>query len=675
MAHRRVIADSDDEDGEGNPPSPDREDIMDPPEVEPLSPHRKPSSSETPGTQNQQSDSTDQSFFASVYDEQQSRAAAQQSQLIEHIIRQSQKASGSSGEISLPAKGKGRKANASSATSVTSPVVLSRPGNQPSLFSEGASNITTPRRSAPGTWDVPSSPEGAKSAKSSRRKNEKSYGKRRRGSKVVSSPAAAKVFMDDDGASEDVIPNPGTPSEMLAPSNPVELPPQPAAKKRRVSLHDSVPQPQETATVANFYIAQSNLTTMQKLEYEKVRVPQNSYPGLPGSLNNPKSSGMTTVAYPTPSRYASSSGPPLPWERSSAADPEHENSNLIDITSSPDVMAAGHDYVKGPAADTTHIETHETLDALELPNEDSTPKGLPKKKGKRRLQNTQDEDELGQDEPWDSDIRKDHKRRRSKQKINSPDLREGGEDIGLIQSPYGEPPGDETHGADESTVDIPATAPPPPTIAPEPSIPEVEPTPQPKKRGRKKKQPMNEGAALEEQISTVQPGEAQPEIDKPKKKRGRPRKSDVEKPETVAAPELEAVFTPKACEDDTQRDELASEKTPTTKGQSKMKKSKKKQTHVQEEIDESGNEQVGDMSPLKEISHNSRTSSQKSTPTDEVPGEADLDQNLPPNQPAAKAVSTPKSTPTPTPSQPKVPYRVGLSKRTRITSLLKSIKR
>lgn len=332
MEHRRVIADSDDEDVEENPPSPVREDIMDPPEVEPLSPHRKASSSGTPGAHNQQSDSTDQSFFASVYDEQQSRAAAQQSQLIEQIIRQSQKASGSSGEISLPAKGKGRKANASSATSVTSPVVLSRPGNQPSLFSEGASNITTPRKSAPGAWDVPSSPEGAKSAKGakgSRKKNEKSYGKRRRGSKVVSSPAAAEIFMGDDGASGDVVQNAGTLSEMLAPSHPVDLSPQPAAKNREVSLHDSVPQ--ETATVANFYIAQSNLTTMQKLEYEKVRLPQNSYPGLPGTLNDQKSSGMTTIAYPTPSRYASSSGPPLPWERSPAADPQPGNSDIIDV--------------------------------------------------------------------------------------------------------------------------------------------------------------------------------------------------------------------------------------------------------------------------------------------------------------------------------------------------------
>ncbi|KAI1781200.1 hypothetical protein F4818DRAFT_398323 [Hypoxylon cercidicola] len=677
MVHRRVIADSDDEDGD-NPPSPAGEDIMDPPEVEPLSPHRKESSSGTSGAHNQPSDSTDQSFFASVYDEQQGRAAAQQSELIEQIIRQSQKASGSSGEISLPAKGKGKKPSASSATSVTSPAVLSRPGNQPSLFSDSASYITTPRKSAPGAWDVPSSPEGAKSAKSvksSRGKNEKSYGKRRRGSKVVSSPAAAEIFMGEDGASKEVVHNVGTHNEMPA-LNLVEPSPQPAAKKTKVSLHDSVAQ--EAATVANFYVAQSNLTTMQKLEYQKVNAPQNSYPGLPDPLNTQKSSGATTIAYPTPSRYASSSGPPLPWERSPAADFQPGNSTVIDITSSPDVIAAGHGYAEEATGDMTHMETSVVLDEVGASNGDSIPKG-PRKKEKKRSKDAADEDELVQDEPWGSDIRQDHKRRRSEQNTNLPNAHEGDEDIELITNPHDEPFRDEIHGSDEFILDIPATEPPPPTYVPGPSIPEVQPTPQPKKRGRKKKQHVSEDTALQEQTSTVQTVETQPEPDKPKKKRGRPRKSDTEKLDAVAVPEPEAISTPKPYEDDTQRDELASEKPPIDKGKSKMKKTKKKQAPAQQEIDETMNGQAidedRDVSPLKEISRNSRTSSQKSTPTDEVPEKAGSDQNLPPNQPVAKAASTPKPTPTATPSQPKVPYRVGLSKRTRITSLLKSIKR
>ncbi|KAI1766524.1 hypothetical protein GGR53DRAFT_209201 [Hypoxylon sp. FL1150] len=674
MVHRRVIADSDDEDGDDNPPSPEREDIMDPPEVEPLSPHRKQSSSGASGAHIQpppDSNSTDQSFFASVYDEQQSRAAAQ-SQLIEHIIRQSQKASGSSGEISLPAKGKGRKANASSSTSVTSPAVLSRPGNQPSLFSDGASNITTPRKSAPGAWDVPSSPDGAKSSKG---KNIKSYGKQRRGSKVLSSPAA-DMFMRDDEPSGEIVPDTNTHNEMSAPSNPAGQSPQPAAKKRRVLLHDSLPQ--ETGAVANFYIAQSNLTTMQKLEYQKVNVPRNSHPGLPGSLDNQKSSGMSTIAYPTPSRYASSSGPPLPWERSPLPDLLPENSTVIDITSSPDIIGAGHDHTEEEMVDKMHEEPLEGSNETNELDKDSPLKESSKKKGTKRPKNTQDEDELGQDEPWDSEIRKDHKRRRSKQMIDSPDPQEGDEEVELITNPHDEPPMDEVHETDVLTFDIPGTEPPPPAPAPEPGIPEVEPTPQPKKRGRKKKQPVSGDVVVQEQTSTVQDPETQPEPDKPKKKRGRPRKSDTEKPEAAAAPEPESISTLKPHEDNIQYDELALEKIPTNKGKSKAKKTKK-QPPVHEEADETTNDQAADedenVTPLREISRNSRTPSQKSAPTDEAPEGADSDQNLPPNQPAAKAATTPKPTPTPTPSQPKVPYRIGLSKRSRITSLLKSIKR
>ncbi|KAI0181298.1 hypothetical protein GGR52DRAFT_27567 [Hypoxylon sp. FL1284] len=610
MATRRVIADSDDESGDEDPPSPDRPGIMGPPEVEPLSPQRDPSSS---GARNQPSDSTDQSFFASVYDEQQSRAA-QQSQLVEHIIRQSQRASRSSGEASLPA----------------------------------------------GAWDVPSSPEGAEketSAKSSRGKNEKSYGKRRRGSKAASSPAAAKIFMGDDGSSASIDYNANAHND--------------TAKKRKVSLHDSVPQ--EASTTANFYIAQSNLTTMQKLEYQKVSVPRNSYPGLPGSLNNnQKSSGMTTIAYSTPSRYASSSGPPLPWERSPA--PEHEpgDSNIIDITSSPDIIAAGHDFIEEAAVETTYEKTHSGLDEVESATADSTPKAPQKKKGKKRLKDTQEEDELDQDELGDPEVRKDRKRRRSEQnpQIDSSAAHESIEDIDLVPNLQEEPPVDDVREPEEFPADVPATEPPPPDHAPEPSIPEVQPAPQPKKRGRKKKQPVSEEAVVDEQAAPVPIAEIQPEPEKPKKKRGRPRKSDTEKAEKVAAVEPKADSTSKSHEDDIQRDELASEETPVNKGKLKTKKTAKQADVLDEATNEQVTDEGGRTSPLKEISRNSRTPSEKSKSLDEKPEDAGPDQNLTPNQ----AVPS-KPTPASTPSQPKVPYRVGLSKRSRITSLLKSIKR
>lgn len=326
MVSHRVIADSDAEDDDDGPLSPLREDVLDPPEIEPLSPHRLGSSRATSDTHNQISDTTDQSFFANVYDEQQSRAL-QQSHLIEHIVRQTQRASGSSGEVSLPAKGKGkgRKTNTSSATDVTSPVVLKKPGNQPSLFSDDASVITTPRKSLPGEWDIPSSPEDAftsKSVKSAKTRRDKTYGKRKSQPGLALSPAAANIFTADNDASGEALEDVGV-------HDTDELSWQPMAKKRKISLHDfTLP---EAATTTKFYVAQSNMTTMQKLEYEKVHVSQNSYAGFAGPSANQKSSGMTTVAYPTPSRYASSSGPPLPWEAGPALDLQPEGGDVIDV--------------------------------------------------------------------------------------------------------------------------------------------------------------------------------------------------------------------------------------------------------------------------------------------------------------------------------------------------------
>ncbi|KAG4222879.1 hypothetical protein PC116_g28647 [Phytophthora cactorum] len=75
---------------------------------------------------------------------------------------------------------------------------------------------------------------------------------------------------------------------------------------------------------------------------------------------------------------------------------------------------------------------------------------------------------------------------------------------------------------------------------------------------------------------------------------------------------------------------------------------------------------------LKEISSNPR-------PSEEPASAEDVPAKLTPKPVADQRKSEEKGSPapkaTPTSSQPKVPYRVGLSKRTRIQSLLKIIKR
>ncbi|OTA81349.1 hypothetical protein M434DRAFT_37582 [Hypoxylon sp. CO27-5] len=697
MAPPRVIADSDDEDGVETPLSPPRKEV-ETPDVEPLS----------PGALDQHnliSDITDLSFFASVYDEQQARAL-EHSRLIENIVRQSQKASESSGDVSLPAKGKGRKANASSATNVTSPVVLNKLGNQPSLFSDDATSITTPRKSAPSEWDVPSSAEtmpAPRSAKSSRGKNEKSYGKRKRSnSKAIGSSAAAEMFMGDGAAHGETVQDLAVHDETLPANNGAELSPQASTKRAKVSLHDSVLH--DTPTTANFYIAQSNLTTMQKLEYQRVNVSQYGYPTLPGTLPNPKSSGMSTIAYSTPSRYTSS-GPPLPWERSSAVNIEPGDSPIvINIASSPDVIAADHDYAERTATGSPHTHAHPVHHEIESPrspNDDFMTKSPPSKKRKRKSKSIQDEDELVQEESWNPETTDnpgdEHQpQRHDEQTSNSQSLHECDDDVELIPNPHEVPteeierrelPREDIHKHDQLVSEMPSTAGPILIDAVEPNPPETQSIPKPKKRGRKKKQPPTDQvvqdeplveiqSTAQELIPTAKPPEVQAEPGKPKKKRGRPRKSDPAKPETPAAPEPESNPLPEARED---ADELSSLQTEAI--EKPKPKPKKKQAQRQEQTEIANGLTEGstgdrDASPLREISSNPKTPSQRSTSAEGAStgsiAEPPADQKLP-SKTQDKASTTPK--PTPSASQPKVPYRVGLSKRTRITSLLKSIKR
>ncbi|KAI2631861.1 hypothetical protein GGR54DRAFT_2773 [Hypoxylon sp. NC1633] len=683
MPPRPVIADSDDEDEGDILSSPPRRDVQDAPEIEPLSPFHKPPSTEISENHNQTSGTTDQTFFAGVYDEQQSRAL-HRSHLIENIVRQSQKASGSSGEISLPAKGKGKNVNASSATDVTSPLVLSRPGNQPSLFNDGTSSITTPRKSMPGEWDVPSSVESAiapRSAERSRGKNQKSYGKRRSQSKMIPSSAAAQIFIADDAAPWGILQDTAMDNEILEAGSAIDPSTRPTEKRRKVSLHNSVSQDMPAA--ANFYIAQSNLTTMQKLEYQRVNVSQNSYPSLPDPHTNQKSSGMTTIAYPTPSRYQSSPGPPLPWERASASEMQTDSLHFVDMTSSPDVIAAGHDGAGRGKEATPHADTHTVRNEIEAPAEDAAMKISSRKKRKKRPISMQDEDELAQNDTWPS------KRRRDEMRPTSPSQHERDDDVDFINPPeavadekiqLNEFPEEKAHETDELTSEIPSTAPANPLSALESEQLEIQLTPQPRRRGRKKKQPENDPAIQNEESIE---GPAAPQAitpiakvpEKIKKKRGRPRKTDTAKFERTATME------PAARDENVGYDELASERPELDAVQTK----KKRQTQRHEGEHRAANIEAPvptldrdgdrDASPLKEISSNTRFPSQNSMLTAGVSAAsvAESSARNPPPKPQEIGVSTPK--PTLTASQSKVSYRVGLSKRSRISSLLKSIRR
>ncbi|RYP07871.1 hypothetical protein DL764_002237 [Monosporascus ibericus] len=701
MAPQRVVADSDDEEDTFSP-------VRYPantPEPEPLSPLHQASSpvdhpsdaaaSRSHSNSNHISDETDPSFFATIYDDQQNRAL-QQSHLIENIVRQSQKASASSGDASIPVKGKdqNRAKDSSSGTEVTSPVVLSRPVNHQSTLSGGATQLTTPRKSVGGDmWDVPSSPADSSSIRSvESSRGEKitltTYGKRKRSNAGLATGIAGTEIAGGgenhaQGQPEQAAADAAAPDDCRGGDEFTEPSPLPTSKKPKVSLYDAT---SENATT--LYIAQSNLTTMQKLEYQKVQVPSNPYAGLTETPANQKSSGATTIAYSTPSFYASS-GPPLPWERTPAVPPQTDASeHVIDITSSPDVMASGHGRPKRrKSASASHAEeavadaANDALLALS-----GTPAS--QKKRRKKAKDVEEADELGHDDSWDSDAvgyhRETYRPRRSRRRSNAASIhedetaqKEAAEDpvdaVGMDQT---EGPADTVH---EDSAAYAQPAAPEISQAVEPELPLKA---QPKKRGRKKKQPTieeipqdeqpaEEEAAAVELDAPIQPAEVEGPVEKPRKKRGRPRKSDQAKAADVAAPPAEAEMQAEtqAEPEERSRDNDNDEAPPEQAEEPKSKKAVQRRIRKSDPDEDMAPEQK--VSALKELGDNASSRSMSSEPASKKSSEEGAATE---NHHQSKA-QTAKETPKPAASQSKVLYRVGLSKKTRIAPLLKSIRK
>lgn len=172
-----------------------------------------------------------------------------------------------------------------------------------------------------------------------------------------------------------------------------------------------------------------------------------------------------------------------------------------------------------------------------------------------------DNDELGNDEEWDSDEvgfhREEYRPRKSRRRGSGGGG--GGDDVLDDVSRDGKDelmgtaPPTEYSRTDQQSMDEP----PKPINHPKLSAaaPAREETPQPKKRGRKKKQPPVSEELAQDELATglasqnvtttepVVPGPAskpEPPIEKPKKKRGRPRKSDTTKAGATASEEKAA---------------------------------------------------------------------------------------------------------------------------------------
>ncbi|KAI0101897.1 hypothetical protein GGR51DRAFT_563109 [Nemania sp. FL0031] len=692
MARRKVIADSEDED-EGDDilfqPAGD----FDRPEPEPLSPPSRPPSIAADESHHHQLDATDPSFLTKAHGDQQS-LSVQQSHLIENIVRQSQRASASSGEISLPAQKKRRRLDPSSGTDVTSPTASKKTRNPTTLLSDGVSEFTTPRKSTGQEWEIPSSPEDATASNNTKRPpkaKERTYGSsKKRKSRLVSSPVPTENLAAEKTIQQVTFEDFGVNNQLDGDERTGAIS-APTAKRTKVSHHDPT-----LPDTTKFYIAQSNLTTMQKLEYQRVNVSLNGYGGLPGSLPNQKSSGATTIAYPTPRGY--SPVPPLPWEEPPEQPASPARDKVINISSSPDVMDSRFDFPseKNPI---TRLETD-----MAIPNINKNRKSLVKphamtsvSNGKRAVQ-SDEEDELWKDEVRELDPPGlppvSHKPRATKPRqmaAGFPRIEDNMETIGVIPDeavmqmehktefiaptlPDTDPPPlpdtDPPELPDTDPPELPDTAPPePPDLSPEVVV---------KKRGRKKTKPVAEILPTEaetteaylnqDSTSPQQVTEVEPSVEKPKKRRGRPRKSGPPKATEEQFPEPDiASELPRA--DSPQKDSDKIESSTLSKKQGKTEqKSKTQRCKATEEVEDT--ESKDNRLALKEVDSNLRTPS-KSGSAESSPTKTRAE---PPNE-----KSTPKKgsreTPKPTASQPKVPCRVGLSKRSRIAPLLKSIKK
>ncbi|KAI0432837.1 hypothetical protein F5Y09DRAFT_300535 [Xylaria sp. FL1042] len=664
MARRKVIADSEDED--------DGDDVLlvqsggefDRPEPEPLSPQHRPSSptAAAPEHHNQSSDVMNPSFFANIYDTQQI-LAAQQSHLVEHIVQQSQRASASSGDVSLPAK-KRRRGNPSSGTDVTSPMVLSRPPNQLKTFADDVSEFTTPCKSAGQEWEIPSSPEDTtashRTEHSASKEKAPSENKKRNPRPASSPPTAVSAVLATEEAT------PKAPFENATVEDQVDEGLTTRAMSMVAATRPELPQHNYSLPdTTKFYIAQSNLTTMQKLEYQKVNV---------------KSSGATTIPYSTPSGY--SSIPPLPGEELLAQPASPRRDKVINISSSLEMADSALNLPDERVPDVNQeIEMPAPTTGRESP---AMPQSqTPVSKGRKRSRRIVEEDELCQDDNWGpEDIDAHQEPYKSRATKRRSELASGFAGHGHNMDGF-EDVLNESMIPTQTPPKFPASALPDTDPFESQSVPQSEPLPLPKKRGRKRKQSatedpptqvevneelnFNQNSAFSNKAAAV---EVSPE--KPKKKRGRPRKSELSKAteelllEPPISDEQPHADSPQKAEKDDRLDISA----PVSGGWEAdgQQRAKGKSRRATEEDD--GADSKESRLPLKEVDNNLGSPSKSSST-----GESTTKVSAEPGDENSTPKKRLKESPILGASQSKLRYRVGLSRRSRIAPLLKSIKK
>ncbi|KAK3683531.1 hypothetical protein B0T22DRAFT_250359 [Podospora appendiculata] len=599
--------------------------------------------------------STDPSFFQRVYEEQEAAAAA-------NLAASAVQSSATADQL-LPSRNARRSTRGATNKDV---VDLTTPGK---------------KRAAPDAdlWDVPgsSSPALAGSAARSQAKAQKTYGKRKR---------AGRQPTPEDGTSPGLQPHSASPNRSV--HDPYDVPDDSDAsphlsnkKAKRGRKPTSTREARDTSptviaqteesggsairprrgrgnasgtsndstipdTLPSLYLAPSTLTASQKQEYRVVSL--SSEPGHDGQESSMpptqvqttglyKSSGATTIAYPTPTQFASSAQRGLPSVEMSegvstavAEMPAEEHQQ-----SSPDIISAISNSAKRRK---TKIVTRRGL-----PSSEAEPPLLPQVV----------EETVPQYDVDGGDLQDDAQRSDNAELVKS---------LPVEPEPVAEDPIEMS------------------------SIALQEPAPK-KKRGRKKKEVVvieddvseDDQAELSHQTEEpLQPSVAPMEVEQPPKRgRGRPRKSDTP---AVAAAHVEETIS----------DTLAPENPGPTAATGGKKRGRKKKIvpavvedsdgedeAVVEEVDDNHGDDEEDVK-RKPLSKTSRNSQPPPTDTALIKRDDEAKENEQ-EQKVVKPVATPAK---PLPgslagqtSSGKVQYRVGLSKRSRIAPLLKIMRK
>lgn len=649
-------------------------------------------------------ESTDLSFFQHVYDEQRLTTSG------DHSIAHTKPTAPAASDLTEP-----QTKTSSSLTSVTDPVPTGSKTKNTYAARDVAdlTQVTTPSREAPvaemDPWDVPSSPPACTAKGLS--KVARTYGKRKRekaGEHSSSLPPTQDPYDFPGTRGADPTPKAakrakrGTQSSRGQPSSSAGQVEEPASTRRSPRRSGESPgfvngsEEVIPDTAPGLYIAPSALTASQKQEYQLV-----SLSSEPGELSLPsmragevyKSSGATTMVFSTPSGYRSSTrwAPPsdgLPGleevDEGSEARAEHPASSPDVISEEPVKRKRGRPQKKVPEELPPPLETRSAKKRRMVPEEEDY---SPVRKSPRN--NIGDGGGRGTRRGRGSD---------------GPQDTTATENLIDLTAQAEEAPDDPEWGRDQAAADEVETE----------NVPEPK-----KKRGRKKKEtkvqeiPIDNTEEPGVEISKSAPTRNAPEVDDsepPKKKRGRPRKSaappavepDNPEPNALTEPHPTSPGLASGGVPEPDSDKPTPAKVPGKRGRKKRQDTIKSLEHTTDE-EEAPPPPSPAPAALSEISRNSQPpKAEEINASDDDDDDYNNDETKEnaqpslkkPEQPAEttqikkdaaaavekKAVNTAKAagavaSPASAAAATKVQYRVGLSKKSRIAPLLKSLRK